>query len=176
MSDALWAPADQPGHEGEPGETLDQARYREVLGHFASGVTVVTTVERGRPWGFTCQAFAALSLTPELVAFAAARSSATWPRIEATRTFCVNVLGEGQEALARAFATKGAHKFAGVGWAPGATGSPVLADALAWVECRLEQALHTGDHLLGVGRVVDLGVGRGRPLIFYRGGFGRFEA
>ncbi|MGH9063460.1 MAG: flavin reductase family protein [Acidimicrobiales bacterium] len=165
------------GDEGaEAALTLDEARFRQVLGHFATGVTIVTTADGDGPWGFTCQAFTALSLSPSLVLFAPARSSVTWTRIRGTEVFCVNVLAESQEAVARVFATKAEHKFQGVGWTPGSTGSPVLSGVLAWVECRLVAVHDGGDHLLAVGRVVDLGVGSGRPLVFYRGGFGRFEA
>jgi 3-hydroxy-9,10-secoandrosta-1,3,5(10)-triene-9,17-dione monooxygenase reductase component len=172
-----WAPpacGDQGGGAGGTEHGLDVARYREVLGHFATGVTVVTTVDRGVPVGFTCQAFAALSLEPPLVAFAPAKTSATWPRIERSGVFCVNVLAEHQEALCRLFATKGDRKFEGVGWRPAATGSPILLEVLAFVDCRLHAVYEGGDHLLAVGKVVDLGVGSGGPLLFYRGGFGRF--
>jgi 3-hydroxy-9,10-secoandrosta-1,3,5(10)-triene-9,17-dione monooxygenase reductase component len=153
--------------------TPDQARFREVLGHFVSGVTVITTLDTDGPHGFTCQAFAALSLSPALVAFAPARTSLTWDRIRSTGVFCVNVLKEDQEALGRVFATKGDGKFEGVSWAPGATGCPILAGALAWVECELADVHDAGDHLLAIGRVLDLGVGDGHPLVFYRGGFYR---
>lgn len=156
--------------------TLDSARFREVLGHFASGVAVVTTADADGPAGFTCQAFNALSLEPPLVVFAPSRTSSSWPRIERTRVFCVNILSEDQEALCRVFATKSEHKFDGVGWRPGLTGSPVLQDTLAWVECRLESVHDGGDHLVAIGMVHDMGVGHGLPLVFYRGGFGRFEA
>jgi 3-hydroxy-9,10-secoandrosta-1,3,5(10)-triene-9,17-dione monooxygenase reductase component len=88
----------------------------------------------------------------------------------------VNVLAEDQEELCRAFAASGTDKFAGVGWAPGPfTGAPILTGALAWVECRLEQLFDGGDHAIAVGRVLDLQTHEGRPLLFYRGGFGRFE-
>ncbi|MGH9128308.1 MAG: flavin reductase family protein [Acidimicrobiales bacterium] len=164
---------------GDEPLTLEQARYRQVLGHFASGVTVVTTHGKRGPHGFTCQAFAALSLEPALVAFAPSRHSSTWGRISEVGVFCVNVLTEDQEALARVFATKGADKFAGVAWAPGTTGAPILADVLAWVECRLVGTHEGGDHLLAVGEVLDLGAPHasgGQALVFYRGGYGRFEA
>lgn len=147
-----------------------------MLGHFASGVTVVTTAGPDGPHGFTCQAFSALSLEPALVVVAPARTSVTWAGIARVGVFCVNVLSENQEPLARAFATKGDEKFAGVAWEPGVTGSPVLAGVLAWVECRLVATHDGGDHLLAVGEVVDLGArSGGRALVFFRGGFGRFE-
>ncbi len=176
--------AGRRGRHGDPVDdlqrgsapTIDTARYREVLGHFATGVAVVTTADEDGPAGFTCQAFNALSLEPALVVFAPSRTSLTWPRIEATKVFCGNVLSDTQEALGRVFATKSERKFDGVGWRPGTTGSPILHDALAWVECRLEVAHDGGDHLVAIGRVLDMGVGHGHPLLFYRGGYGRFEA
>jgi 3-hydroxy-9,10-secoandrosta-1,3,5(10)-triene-9,17-dione monooxygenase reductase component len=155
--------------------TFDGGRFREVLGHFATGVTVVTALEDGDPVGFTCQAFTSLSLEPPLVALAPGKSSTSWPRIAAAGSFCVNILAEDQEALARDFAVSGGDKFAGVGWRPGAIGAPILEGALAWVECRFVRAHDAGDHELVVGRVLDMGVRTGRPLIYYRGGFGRFD-
>jgi flavin reductase (DIM6/NTAB) family NADH-FMN oxidoreductase RutF len=159
---------------GEERKGIDQARFREVLGHFATGVTIVTAVEEGQPIGFTCQSFVSLSLTPPLVALAPAKTSTSWPRMVAAGAFCVNVLGEDQEALCRNFAVSGADKFAGVGWHLGAHGTPILEGSLAWVECELGAIHDAGDHELVTGRVLDLGVGSGGPLLFFRGGFGRF--
>jgi flavin reductase (DIM6/NTAB) family NADH-FMN oxidoreductase RutF len=153
---------------------FDTGRFREVLGHFASGVTVVTGMEGGRPVGFTCQAFASLSLDPPLVAFAPGKASTSWPRIVGAGGFCVNILSEGQEALSRDFAVSGSDKFTGVGWRPAGNGAPLLDGVLAWVECEHVQSHDAGDHELVVGRVQDMGVNRGRPLVFYRGGFGGF--
>lgn len=154
---------------------LDQARFREVLGHFATGVTVVTAVEEGTPVGFTCQSFTSLSLDPPMVALAPGKSSTSWPRIAQAGAFCVNILSDGQEALGRTFAVSGGDKFAGVSWAPGpVAGTPVLEGSLAWLECALEAIHDAGDHELVVGKVLDMGVGRGRPLVFYRSGFGTF--
>ncbi|HET9733030.1 MAG TPA: flavin reductase family protein [Acidimicrobiales bacterium] len=163
----------QAGTMGSGG--VDTARFRTVLGHFASGVVVVTGQDETGPIGFTCQSFFSLSLEPPLVAIAPGRSSTSWPRIERTGAFCANILTEGQEALCREFAVSGGDKFRGVGWRPGATGSPVLADSLAWVECALEAVHDGGDHFLVVGRVVEMDSTRGAPLVFYRGGFGTFQ-
>jgi 3-hydroxy-9,10-secoandrosta-1,3,5(10)-triene-9,17-dione monooxygenase reductase component len=154
--------------------TFDEARFREVLGHFATGVTVVTAMEDGEPVGFTCQSFAALSLEPPMVALAPAKSSTSWPRIARAGAFCVNILGEHQEALCRTFAVSGGEKFKGVAWHVGANGTPVLEGALAHVECMLDAIHDAGDHELVIGRVVGMDVGEGRPLIFYRAGFGTF--
>jgi 3-hydroxy-9,10-secoandrosta-1,3,5(10)-triene-9,17-dione monooxygenase reductase component len=155
---------------------VDEARFREVLGHFATGVTVVTAMEDGAPVGFTCQAFTSLSLDPPMVALAPAKSSTSWPRIAAAGAFCVNILADSQEALCRTFAVSGGDKFAGVTWHVGPGGTPVLEGSLAWVECDLDAIHDAGDHELVVGRVRQLGVGQGSPLIFYRAGFGSFSA
>jgi len=163
--------------EAEPSrtESVDGSRFRDVLGHFASGVTVVTALDAD-PVGFTCQAFAALSLDPPMVLLAPAKSSTSWPRIARAGAFCVNVLARDQAALARAFSVSGADKFAGVEWRPGAaTGAPVLGGTLAWAECRLERIFDAGDHELVTGFVLALEVSDGEPLLFYRGGFGTFS-
>ena len=156
---------------------LDQARFREVLGHFATGVTIVTATEEGEPVGFSCQSFAALSLSPPMVLLAPAKSSTSWPRIAAAGAFCVNILSSEQEAVCRAFAVSGGDKFDGVAWTPGpATGSPVITGSLAVLECTLGAIFEGGDHELVTGLVVDMAVGEGAPLIFYRSGFGGFVA
>ncbi len=156
------------------------ADFRRVLGHFASGVTVVTAYdeEGGGPAGFACQSFASLSLDPPLVAFMVGRTSTTWPRIARAGAFCVNVLGADQEAVCRAFAVSGAHadKFAGVPHTPApTTGSPRLLGAPAWLDCTVH-AVHTGgDHLVVVGRVhaLDATDEGGDPLLFHQGRFRR---
>jgi flavin reductase (DIM6/NTAB) family NADH-FMN oxidoreductase RutF len=156
--------------------TVGPARFREVLGHFATGVTVVTALEEGIPVGFTCQAFSSLSLDPAMVVLAPAKSSTSWPRIVQAGNFCVNILAEDQQVVSEAFAVSGGDKFDGVRWRMGISGAPVLADVLAWAECALEVVHDAGDHELVVGKVIDLGVGDGRrgPLLRYRATYGRF--
>jgi flavin reductase (DIM6/NTAB) family NADH-FMN oxidoreductase RutF len=157
--------------------TIDESRFRQVLGHFPSGVTVITArAEDGTPAGLAVGSFASLSLDPPLVLFCAAKSSSTWPKIEAAGHFCVNILSEDQETLCRQFASKTPDKFAGVGWKPGQTGAPILNDVLGWIDCRIESVQDGGDHHIVVGRVLELESSSGRPLVFYRGGYGRFEA
>ncbi|MDF3293441.1 flavin reductase family protein [Streptomyces silvisoli] len=159
---------------------LDQGEFRRVLGHFASGVTVITAPgapDKGRgPAGFACQSFVSLSLDPPLVAFMVGRTSSTWPRIAGAGVFCANVLGADQSELCRAFAVSGGDKFAGVEWSPApATGAPLLAGVPAWIDCTIH-AVHTGgDHLIVVGHVAALGTprrGAPSPLIFHQGRFG----
>ena len=116
-----------------------ESRFRQVLGHFCTGVTIITTMGEHGPAGFACQSFAALSLDPPLVLFCPSRSSATWPLIERAGHFCANVLTAGQRDLARVFGTAGVDKFAGVRWS--SSGAPVLAGVLTWAECEVE-AVH----------------------------------
>jgi flavin reductase (DIM6/NTAB) family NADH-FMN oxidoreductase RutF len=152
---------------------VDPQVMREVLGHFASGVTVVTAVDADGPVGFTCQSFSSLSLDPPLVAFAPARTSTTWPRLRQAGRFCVNVLAEEQSELSRQFARSGTDKFAGVGWAPGPYGSPVLEGVVAWIDGELWAEYDGGDHTIVVARVLDLGADASRaPLVFHRGAYG----
>ena len=166
---------DRGGDATAAARPFDTGRFREVMGHFATGVTIITAMEDEGPVGFTCQAFASLSLEPPLVALAPGKNSTSWPRIAQAGVFCVNVLAEEQEALCRDFAVSGGDKFAGVGWRIGGNGAPVLDGVLAWLECRLVATHDAGDHELVIGRVREMGVSRGRPLVYYRGGFGRFE-
>ncbi|MGW5676084.1 flavin reductase family protein [Streptomyces sp. NPDC003860] len=156
---------------------LDPGEFRRVLGHFATGVTVVTAQDDDGPAGFACQSFSSLSLDPPLIAFMVGRTSTTWPRIARAGSFCVNVLGEEQGELCRGFAVSGADKFAGVTHRPApVSGAPLLAGTTAWVDCAVH-AVHTGgDHLIVVGRVTALGAeADGDPLVFHRGAFRRLE-
>ena len=161
---------DLPGEGTRP----DAAQFRTVLGHFASGVVVVTGATPDGPSGFTCQSFFSVSLDPPLVAIAPGRTSTSWPRIAESGAFCANVLTEEQEALCRTFAVSGGDKFEGIGWSRASTRSPVLNDVLAWIDCTVEAVHEAGDHLIVLGRVQEMGYSNGRPLLFYRGGFGGF--
>jgi flavin reductase (DIM6/NTAB) family NADH-FMN oxidoreductase RutF len=145
---------------------------KAVMGHFCSGVVVITALHEGVPVGFTCQSFASLSLDPPLVVMAPAKTSTTFPRIRDAERFAANVLSEQHAGLAQAFAVSGADKFGRVRWSLGAAGAPILDDALAWVGCRLTAEHDAGDHLLVIGEVLEIGhAGDGAPLAFYRGRF-----
>jgi flavin reductase (DIM6/NTAB) family NADH-FMN oxidoreductase RutF len=163
--------ADLP--EEQPGPVVDARVLRDVLGHFASGVTVVTAVTADGPIGFTCQSFSSLSLDPPLVVFAPARTSRTWPRLREIGHFCVNVLAEEQTGLSTRFARSGVDRFAGVHWRPSGHGNPVLDGVVAWIDCRLWNEYDGGDHTLVAARVLDLAADHGRrPLLFHRGAYG----
>jgi 3-hydroxy-9,10-secoandrosta-1,3,5(10)-triene-9,17-dione monooxygenase reductase component len=167
LPDPLTEPnGPNPGKQGP----IDADAFRQVLGHFCTGVTVITTAGPTGPAGFACQAFAALSLSPPLVLFCPGKTSSTWPVIQRAGHFCANVLTDGQQELARRFGSSGGDKFAGVPWTPSPRGAPVLDGALTWVECTVEAVHEAGDHYLVTGRVSGLGATRaGRPLLFYRG-------
>lgn len=156
---------------------IDATAFRRVLGHFCTGVTVITADSPSGPVGFACQAFAALSLEPPLVLFCPGRASATWRSIEAAGVFCVNVLSEQQQEISRVFGTSGGDKFAGVTWQPGPNGAPILDGVLTWIACAVEAVHQAGDHYIVVGRVKTLGGYReGRPLLFFRGRYTMTEA
>jgi flavin reductase (DIM6/NTAB) family NADH-FMN oxidoreductase RutF len=155
---------------------VDGASMREVLGHFASGIVVVTADGPGGPFGFTCQSFASLSLDPPLISLAPARTSSTWPRIRGVGTFCVNVLADDHEHHSVRFARSGVDRFAGVSWTRGPAGVPILDGVAAWVAATLEREYDGGDHTIVVGRVRALGADPARaPLLFHRGRYGRLR-
>jgi flavin reductase (DIM6/NTAB) family NADH-FMN oxidoreductase RutF len=156
---------------------IDSAHFRQVLGHFPTGVTVITaTGSEGRPAGFAVGSFFSVSLEPPLVGFAAGKASSSWPGIRSAGSFCVNILAEDQEAVCRQFSSKVDDKFAGLGWTPASSGSPKLADVLAWIDCDIEAVHDAGDHEICIGRVRELKVERENgPLLFYRGGYGQFS-
>ena len=161
------------GSPDGPSRIVDPLLLSDVLGHFASGVTVVTAVTAEGPIGFTCQSFSSLSLDPPLVAFAPARTSRTWPRLREIGRFCVNVLAEGQDDVSQNFARSAPDKFAGVPWTPSAHGAPVLEGIVAWIDGELWAEYDGGDHTVAVARVLDLGAHPDRsPLLFHRGAYG----
>jgi 3-hydroxy-9,10-secoandrosta-1,3,5(10)-triene-9,17-dione monooxygenase reductase component len=156
-------------------QSHNAARYKEVLGHFATGVTVITGCYLSKDYGFTCQSFMALSLDPQLVLFAASKSSTSFPAIRDCGYCCINILSLGQESIARTFSISGANKFNGLGYTRGLNGSPKINDCLAWIEAKLHDVREVGDHYVVVCEVLELSLGQGKPLIYYRGGFGGFE-
>jgi 3-hydroxy-9,10-secoandrosta-1,3,5(10)-triene-9,17-dione monooxygenase reductase component len=156
-----------------PPGPVPSAVMREVLGHFVSGIVVITAMGPDGPLGFTCQSFASLSLDPPLVSFAPARTSTTWPRIRDVGAFSVNVLSAEHEELSAGFARSGGDKFAGVSWRPGPSGAPVLGGVSAWLYCTLWNEYDGGDHTVVLGLVRDLGAQPDRlPLLYYRGRYG----
>ena len=158
---------------------IDAQDYRQVLGQFPTGVVVVTALpDDGHPVALTIGSFSSVSIDPPLVAFYPATTSSSWPRIREAGAFCVNVVSADQESLCRQFASKSEDKFAGVEWRPApSSGAPIIAGAVAWIDCDLDTEQAAGDHYLVLGAVRALAVeSGGSPLVFFRGGYGRFSA
>ncbi|MBN7797512.1 flavin reductase family protein [Parahaliea mediterranea] len=149
-------------------------RYRDVMGNFCSGVVVVTALKDNNPIGLTAQSFVALSIDPELIALCPAMSSNTWPGIRKAGRFCINVLAEDQQHVSSAFARSGTDKFADVQWSAGSGGSPVIQGSICHIDCELEREVEAGDHLVAIGKVVDMQLHRANvgPLLFFRGQYG----
>jgi 3-hydroxy-9,10-secoandrosta-1,3,5(10)-triene-9,17-dione monooxygenase reductase component len=154
--------------------TFDSAKFRQVLGHFPTGVTVITAMVEGAPLGFAVGSFASLSLEPPQVLFCAGKQSSSWPRIQGTGKACVNILADDQEDVSRVFASKAPDKFAELGWRRSGNGAPLIEGVMASVDIDIADVVESGDHYVVIGDVTHLEVHHeGRPLIFYRGGYGR---
>ena len=151
---------------------LDTAKFKEVVGHFVTGVVVVTAQSPQGLAGFTCQSFGSLSLEPTLVSFGASAASQSWPKVRSSPTVGINILASDQEDLARVFATSGVDKFEGVTWTPGIGGAPMIVGALAFLEGRVVAVSTHGDHDLVVVEVDQYEHFAGSPLVYYRGGYG----
>ncbi|UTT71265.1 flavin reductase family protein [Arthrobacter sp. DNA4] len=151
---------------------ISPQRLRHVLGHFASGLTIITAATENGPAGFTCQSFSSLSLDPALVTFSPARSSSTWPQLREAGRFTVNILPAGHQHLAAQFARSGTDKFAGVTYSASPLGNPVLDKSLAWVDCELHEEYDGGDHTIVVGAVRALEARQDtEPLLFFKGNY-----
>ncbi|MFH8447228.1 flavin reductase [Streptomyces sp. NPDC018026] len=155
-------------------DSLDPAYFRLVLGHYPSGVVAITGRNaEGAPVGMVATSFTSVSLDPPLVAFLPMRTSTTWAALRETGAFCVNVLPAEQEHISRQLAAKGGDKFGGIAWRTETTGSPVLAGAVAWVDCTVSAVHEAGDHFIVVGLVEDLAIGEpASPLLSFQGGYG----
>jgi 3-hydroxy-9,10-secoandrosta-1,3,5(10)-triene-9,17-dione monooxygenase reductase component len=160
--------------------SIDPIKYRQVLGHFPTGVTVVTGVLDGQPIGFTIGSFTSVSLDPPLVGFLPMVSSDRWLRIREAGAFCVNVLARGHDDLCWRFSKSSIDDpFEGVGWSPSpVTGSPILDGAIAWMDCTIDQVVDAGDHHFVMGLIVDFEHAHPdsdpQPLLFFRGKLGEF--
>jgi 3-hydroxy-9,10-secoandrosta-1,3,5(10)-triene-9,17-dione monooxygenase reductase component len=156
---------------------IDRRIFRDVLGHFPSGIVVVTATSDGEPVGLTCQSFISVSLEPPLVAFSPAKSSVSYPRIRLAGAFCINVLAEDHAAACAGFARSGQEKWRDVRWSHAPGGSPVLPQALVWLECHRYAEHEAGDHYLMLGQVTAMSARptAGRPLLYYKGAYARLE-
>ncbi|MCS3451082.1 MULTISPECIES: flavin reductase family protein [Bradyrhizobium] len=177
MSDSPKHPLDPAGELASDSSAIDPRDFRNALGTFATGVTIVTAMSaEGRPYGITCNSFASVSLNPPLVLWSLGTFSQGLPIFQNASHFTVNVLDASQQALAMQFARSSGDKFAGVSWTPGLGNAPVLADVVANFQCRAANRYYGGDHVIFLGAVEAYAYNRNNPLLFARGGFGRFQA
>lgn len=155
---------------------IDSAQFRKVLGAYPTGVCAITALGAdGNPLGMVVGTFTSVSLDPPLVGFLPDKSSSTWPMIEATGQFCVNVLGSDQQATCRNLAARGPDKFAEVEWTRSANGTPEIAGCIAYIDCAIANVVEAGDHWFVLGRVVAMDVARDEdPMLFHRGRYGGF--
>jgi len=153
---------------------LTSETFRKVMGHFATGVTVVTVLDGNRPSGITVNALSSVSLDPPLVMIAIDRRRRIHPHVVAAGRYAVNILGEGQQPLADCFAgaavEPGLDAFCGAAWHPGESGLPLIDGSIATLECTIAQRIPVGDHDLFIGRVDTLRTEDEHvaPLLFYR--------
>ncbi len=151
---------------------VEKAEFRRALGHFAAGVSVVTSkFENGEIAGITVTAFSSLSLEPPLVLICIDRRARIHDRLQAGSNFAVNLLAEDQELISRRFAASEADPFREIGYSEGVTGAPVIQDALGVIECRITELVPGGDHTIVIGQVEATKVREGKPLVYFRGGY-----
>lgn len=151
---------------------IDANELRRVMGHFATGVTVVTSKIEGRPCAMTANSVASVSLDPPLVLFCGDGDSETLRGVLQSKFFAISILSEHGERISRTFATRGPMDFQGIGFRTELTGAPVLDDALAWVDCTVHAQFDAGDHVIVVGVIERAdALDEGKPLLFYRGGY-----
>jgi flavin reductase (DIM6/NTAB) family NADH-FMN oxidoreductase RutF len=151
---------------------VTQEAFRDVIGHFATGVTIVTAAESGRNYGTTVSAVSSLSLEPPMLLVCLNRASRTMAVVERTRHFAVNILGVGQVGLAQRFATDRDDKFDAVEFETGLCGVPLLKDALAHIECNVRETATGGTHTVFFGEVQRAERFEGEPILYYRGQVG----
>ena len=154
---------------------FDSQLQRRIMGHFATGVTVVTTRRGDELYGMTANAVCSLSLDPPLVLVCVDKRAQMHEHLQESRFFAVNMLSEEQEPLSRRFAMRGPKEWGDLAISAKVTGAPVFDGGLAWLDCRVAEALPGGDHHIFTGEIVAGEVGQGRPLLYYCGKYGRLE-
>ena len=175
MSDLPKHPADPANEFASDNSPIDPRDFRNALGTFGTGVTIVTaTAADGTPYGVTCNSFASVSLNPPLVLWSLGMFSQGLPVFQNASHFAVNVLDVSQQELALKFAKSSGEKFDGVEWKPGLGNAPIIAGSVAQFQCRAVNRYYGGDHIIFLGAVEAYRYNAQEPLIFARGGFGRF--
>ena len=151
---------------------IDPRELRDVLGCFATGVCVVTSIgDEGRPVGMTINSFSSVSLDPPLILWSIGHNAPSRSAFQKHPSFAINIMGADANENSLNFATSSEDKFAGIDWTPGIDNVPVLGEALAVLECRVEDRIISGDHEIFIGRVLRLDHQEGAPLLFHKGTF-----
>lgn len=155
--------------------TIDPAAFRKVLASYPTGVCIITALVDDRPAGMVVGTFTSVSLDPPLVGFFPAKTSSSWPLMEQAGHFAVNILGADQQDVCRAASARGADKFLGVDFVMSEHNLPIIANAIACIECRLYSVTEAGDHLFVLGEVMRMETVReDDPMLFHQGRFGGF--
>ncbi|MCA0974807.1 flavin reductase family protein [Halomonas denitrificans] len=157
-----------------PRDVIEPARFREALGHYASGITVISSLAEGEPIGFTCQSFYSVSMDPPLVSFSVKSTSYSYPKIRQAGRFAVNMLSAEQAPISNQFARQGADKWQGIEWQASPLGNPLIPDTLHWLDCDIHAEHVAGDHLIVIGEVKALRLNQGEasprdPLMYFKG-------
>ncbi|MGJ7474453.1 flavin reductase family protein [Pseudomonas fulva] len=151
---------------------IQPSSFREALGHYASGITVITTHIDDEPIGFTCQSFYSVSMSPPLVSFSVMSSSASYPKIRQAGRFAVNILSGEQVGLSNQFARRGTDKWQGVEWQQSPLCNPIIAGCLYWLDCEIHAEHQAGDHLIVIGEVRAVKLNKAanaQPLLYFKG-------
>jgi flavin reductase (DIM6/NTAB) family NADH-FMN oxidoreductase RutF len=175
MSDAPKHPADPANELASDNSPIDPRDFRNALGTYGTGVTVVTAMTAdGMPYGVTCNSFTSVSLNPPLVLWSLGMFSQGLLVFQNASHFAVNVLDVSQQELALQFAKSSGEKFNGVEWKPGLGNAPIIAGTVAQFQCRAVNRYYGGDHIIFLGAVEAYAYNGQQPLLFARGGFGKF--
>jgi flavin reductase (DIM6/NTAB) family NADH-FMN oxidoreductase RutF len=151
---------------------IEKNELRRVMGHFATGITVITTHnDAGQIHGLTANAFTSVSLVPPLCLICVDKKADSYASFEESKVFTVNFLADNQEDISRRFAVSGGDKFTGAAYRMGANGAPILDGTLGHLECKLISVYDGGDHTIYIGEVEEAETREGKPLLFYRGGY-----
>lgn len=155
-----------------PNTVIDPAHFREALGHYASGITVISSCVDGEPVGFTCQSFYSVSVNPPLVSFSVMTNSYSYPKIRQAGRFAVNILSGEQVEVSKQFARRGEDKWQGIEWQESPLGNPVIVGSLHWLDCEIHAEHAVGDHLIVIGEVKALNLQNTvatQPLLYFKG-------
>lgn len=158
---------------------IEPLRFREALGHYASGITVITSHLDGELTGFTCQSFYSVSMSPPLVSFSVKSGSGSYPKIRQAGRFLVNILSDEQVRISDQFARRGTDKWHDIEWQPSPLGNPIIDGSLHWIDCEIVAEHAAGDHLIVIGEVKALSLPKEpatQPLLYFKGQYRNMAA